>query len=110
MYQSSDGSLTSNGNLTSKGPSKGTSKYDNKGKLIEMKNYESDGNLSITTLFKYDEKGNEIEKKLLRANGVNSKDGTKYEYDIKGNWIKKIDFYNEIPQSITIRDIEYYTE
>jgi len=31
-----------------------------------------------------------------------------YEYDIFNNYIKTIEFVNEIPQSICVREIEYY--
>jgi hypothetical protein len=30
------------------------------------------------------------------------------EFDEKGNWIKRVDFANDQPSSITVRDIEYY--
>src|SRR5690606_10874293 len=48
---------------------------------------------------KYDEKGNNIESNRYNSDGsLFSKWTYKYEFDKQGNWIKRIDFKDEIPE------------
>lgn len=97
--------LTSNGELYRKN----VYKYDDKGNRIEYNSYESDGSLSFKHVYKYDDKGNLIDKRRYESDskldGINS---YKYTYDKKGNWIKKISYYNEKPTYIQERKIEYF--
>ncbi|MFJ1435169.1 hypothetical protein ACILFN_07460, partial [Capnocytophaga canimorsus] len=81
-------------------------KYDTNGNLIEANSYNSDGSLSGKTACKYDTNGN-----LIEANGYNS-DGSlyatdiyTYEYDKYGNWVKRIMYNNDKPESIDEREI-----
>jgi len=65
--------------------------------------------LNFKTLFKFDEKGNKTEESRYDINGNLVLDvNYKYDYDDKGNWIRKIKFENEIPEYILEREIEYY--
>ena len=58
---------------------------------------------------KYDEKGNNIEVNWYNSDGsLASKWTYKYEFDKQGNWIKRIDFKDEIPEFILEREYEYY--
>lgn len=86
-------------------------KYDNMGNNIEEYSYKSDGSLNKKQTYKYDNKGNKIEFNLYNTEG--SLDNTSiftfnYNYDINGNWIKKTEFINGIPQKIIEREIKYY--
>ena len=86
-----------------------TSKYDEKGNKIENNRYNSDGSLSFKYTSKYDEKGNKIENNEYNSDGSLDKKKTyEYEYDKQGNWIKRIEFTNGIPEYILERQYEYY--
>ena len=98
-WYNSDGSLDS----------KWTYKYDEKGNNIEENRYNSDGSLYSKWTYKYDEKGNNIESNRYKSDGsLDSKWTYKYEFDKQGNWIKRIDFKDEIPEFILEREYEYY--
>lgn len=110
--------------------------YDDKGNKIELNKYNSNNSLESRETYKYDEKGNLTEKYMFRLkttfntgendadskekknenqyNGIND-DGNlemaftyKYDYDEKGNWIKKTYFKNQIPIHMYEREYEYY--
>jgi hypothetical protein len=100
-----ENSYNSDGSLDSKW----TYKYDDKGNQIELNSYNSDGSLSIKWTYKYDDKGNKIEENSYNSDGsLISKWTFIYEFDKQGNWIKRIDFKNEIPEFILEREYEYY--
>jgi hypothetical protein len=87
-----------------------TYEYDEKGNMIESNRWNFNGNLTRTTL-KYDEKGNKIEENSHYSYDDTSSDKHttyQYEYDDKNNWIEKIEFENEIPLFIVVREYEYY--
>lgn len=83
-------------------------KYDEKGNQVEMIVYRSDGSFSYNNLYKYDKKGNLTEN--ISVDKLDQKWEYKYEYefDNKGNWIKKIEFLNNMPRVIIEREIEYF--
>ena len=81
-----------------------TYRYDDKGNEIEKNDYNADGSLYHKETYKYDDKGNKIE-----VNGY-SNYTYKYEFDAKGNWIKKITFKNQIPENILERIYQYYEQ
>ena len=87
---------------------KTTYKYDSKGNRIEKNDY----NLDSKWTYKYDSKGNEIEWNYYYSGSLESKYTSKYEHDSKGNWVKKTQFEIrneiEIPINITERVLEYY--
>ena len=85
-----------------------TYKYDAKGNKIEENSYFI-GLLDRKYTMKYDAKGNLIEGNSYEADGsLDYKYTFKYEFDEKGNWIKRITFKNQIPESIEEREFEYY--
>src|SRR5690554_1197246 len=84
-------------------------KYDEKGNQIEQNGYNSDGSLYSKIIYKYDEKRNKIEENLYNSDGsLDRKLTSNYEYDKQGNWIKRIDYTDEIPKFILEREYEYY--
>lgn len=89
-------------------------KYDNdRNKIeeinLEQKENEPDRTSNIMRKYKYDKNGNEIEYQWLDLNGTQRGTFTyKYEFDLKDNWTKKIEFENSVPKEITERAIEYY--
>jgi len=87
-----------------------TKKYDVKGNNIEIVILDCvNGAMNRKTIQKFDDKGNIIEENNYNADGrLMYKYIYKFDYDKKGNWIKKIDYKNEVPEYITIREIEYY--
>ncbi len=57
----------------------------------------------------FNKRGNRIEGNNYNPDGsLQSKHTSKYEYDPKGNWIRKIEFKDNSPKSIIEREIEYY--
>ena len=80
-------------------------KYNNNGNMIERKSYKSGGSILEDRFYKNDDRGNVIED-----NSLMSKSSFKYtyKYDVKGNWIQKITFVNDIPKETTKRIIEYF--
>ena len=89
--------------------SKWTYKYDEKGNEIEGNGYNSDGSLEFKYTAKYDEKGNKTQVNDYNSDGsLNSKKTYKYQFDKQGNWIKRIEFTNGIPEYILERQYEYY--
>ncbi len=95
---------------------KRTFKYDDKGNKIEISSFVYDGNQqsqNYKRTYKYDDKGNEIEIEYNTYYPEDSlvykyTDKYKYDFDSKGNWIKKIKFENEVPTLKVVREIEYF--
>ncbi len=78
---------------------KGEEVYEN-GKLVKSINAKT----GVTSTYSYNEKG--FVSKEKRSDG---KTWTyQYDYDIYGNWIRKIKFENNIPKTILERSIKYY--
>lgn len=86
-------------------------KYDTQDKLVKTITTDPDPKDSAEAVnnYQYNEKGDKT--KHYSMNGFqSSREVTKtyqYDYDMKNNWIKRIEFENGIPQVITIREIEY---
>jgi hypothetical protein len=88
---------------------KNTYKYDDKGNEIEKNFYNSSGSLGNKSTYKYDDKGNLIEENSYYSDGsLESKETYMYEFDKMGNWIKRVSFKEDKPDVITERVIEYY--
>lgn len=104
-------------------------KYDDRGKLTEMKlnnlkisykydekGYKTEEKIDITlgrsdqkTNYKYDNYGNVIEERTTYPKYKYTSTVTyKYEFDDNNNWIKRIVYLDKKPISITERTIEYY--
>ena len=83
-------------------------KRDDKGNEIEENKYNTQGKLDLKFTWKRDDNSNVIEENIYSADGkLDHKTTFKYEFDEKGNWIKKITFKNQIPKSIKEREFEY---
>ena len=105
------------GNLTdwdindSKGflDSKTLTKKNKEGIEVEMIGYNSDGSLDYKYTFSLDDKGSIVESNIFISDGsLDYKSSDKYQLDENNNWIKRIEYNNEIPKYITERTIEYY--
>jgi hypothetical protein len=85
-----------------------TNNYDNNGNKIESAILTSSGEKFDIKKMKYDAHGNVIEEYSVFSTGYN-KYQFLYEFDKKGNWIKKItlDLKENLIHSITIRKIIY---
>ena len=76
---------------------------------METNWYNPDGSLKGKDLYKYDDKGNEIERNSYNPDGIlKTKYTYTYDYDKNLNWIKRIELENDVQMSITIRAIEYF--
>lgn len=83
--------------------------YDAKGTLIEENTYDYDGSLYHRSLYTNDDKGNPVKVKAYKGDGTSDYSWNyQYEYDKKGNWIKKQCFGEVIPSYIAERKIKYY--
>ena len=94
--------------------SKSKYQYDTNGNAIKKEVYGSDGTLRWKFKYKYDTNGNQIELAVFDSEGhIAGGHQYSYELDKQGNWIKRIEYapgyYNlGTPETITIREIEYY--
>lgn len=88
---------------------KTTMQYDKKGRRVEESVYFTSNSLDIKRFFLYNEKGNVIEiiTDIQRNNDI-SKQINLYEYDAQGNWIKKIEFFYDMPRYIIERQYQYF--
>lgn len=85
-----------------------SNKYDDKSNLVEESVYSVNGSLEVTFLFKYDDKGNLIELKQEPPNSIGQCTAYIYEFDAKGNWTRQIEFKEDKPFAIRVREIKYY--
>jgi hypothetical protein len=86
-----------------------SSVYDSNGNEIESKELDSEGNIVNKLVSEYDHHDQVTERISYRADGslIRYK-SYEYQYDQKQNWIKKTEYQDSIPLSISIREIEYY--
>jgi hypothetical protein len=92
--------------------------YTYKGNQKEEMVYAKDGSLNQKYLYTLDDKGNEMEEIIyeVRDNAIRNKYSYSYEFDAKGNWIKRTtskevtkDGKSQFePYSVTYRTITYY--
>jgi hypothetical protein len=124
-----------NYNLDGEKDGKQTYKYNKKQQLIEDISYNNANRATYRTTIKYDVKKNILETsfftespllvgtEFIIENGIEYTEETTwtteemtlemkitytYKYDIKGNWIQKVVFENDLPLKIMEREIEYY--
>lgn len=122
-------------NLDGEKDGKQTYKYNEKQQLIEAISYNNQNIASYKTSIKYDANNNIIETSLFTEapilveteiiieNGIEYTEETtwtteemtlekkitySYTYDIKGNWIQKVEFEDDIPLKVIERHIVYY--
>lgn len=96
--------------------------YSSKDSLIGMykKEFDSAGNIIVEKLYskealysikyiQYDNYQNIREEITYSAQGkIISKTNYEFKYDIKGNWIERIEFNSDTPKTVTTRKIIYY--
>ena len=87
--------------------------YDAADKLIESSEGGDSESVILKKTFKYDDKGNCTERVTSRTDGnYHLREVFRYEYDIKGNWIKRVQFTDSgsgtIPDGIVEREIRYF--
>jgi len=89
--------------------------FDVKGNLTERAAYYSDGKrkrLTVKFNFTYDQNDNITKEIEIRfnENGVRSYDEKSftYKYDLKGNWVERIEYENNLPKEIQLRELNYY--
>lgn len=107
-----------------------TYKYDDQGNIIEVNHFRTEEAIDSKEVYHFNDSGflesSELTKdgKLITTNTYKmDKDGSRtemkysadnstftyiYNYDAKGNWIKKIVFENNSPSGVLIREIEYF--
>ncbi|SEA34195.1 YD repeat-containing protein [Arachidicoccus rhizosphaerae] len=93
-------------------------KYDNKGNIIQESNFYPNNKLAYSDFYTYDDKNN-IESRSRSYLGSDRQPTPQgqndsaynrtysYDYDAKGNWIRRIDYYNNKPLFIVERAINY---
>mgnify|MGYP001219655129 CR=1 FL=1 len=83
--------------------------YSEKGREIDDVYYDSEGTITSQDSKKYNDNRDLIENLLYTSD--NTMTGTlryTYKYDNKNNWIERIEYWNEYPNTITERKIDYY--
>jgi uncharacterized protein YcfL len=105
---------------------------DERGNVIKENSYDEKGNLEYFYMYNYDEKDNKLEETFSKEGGNIKKtnkhnklghcfEGVEYlndvlkdkfinvfQYDNKGNWVKRIHYNNGVISSIDERKIKYY--
>ncbi len=76
--------------------------------LIEKQNLDSDSNLISRIIYSYSDHGLILSETNFEFDTQTDKIEYKYEFDKHGNWIEKTKYFNEKPQLIIERKIEYY--
>lgn len=91
---------------------KSSFKNNEKGFPIESLRFDEKGIVNMKNTYKYDSSGNKLEgKSYTDIEGSDNKvriTTYKYESDSKGNWIKKVQYLESKPNTITVREIVYY--
>jgi hypothetical protein len=95
-----------------------TYKYDFKYNLCELKYYNSSNKLAKRVKYKYNKKGDIAESKTFISNRLAITSAFSYDYDLEGNWLKKVEnkdveeniFTTDISNenTITERIVDYY--
>jgi len=83
--------------------------YDEEGREIDNIYYDAQGSITSQDTKKYNKNGDLIEYSLYTSDATMT--GVfryAYKYDNKNNLIEKIEYWNEYPNTITERKIEYY--
>lgn len=99
--------------LQTKGYANSSEKYtwDNNGNKTEERWLDGKNEITFRHVYVYDDNGNVIDEQVFKGQDKNflSKATYKYEYDAKGNWIKRTKFSTDgIEFDIAERKIVYY--
>ena len=91
--------------------------YDGNGNLVKKESLSSSNFGSYSQTFIFNSK-KEITEKFVESTEDDPETGKttstknnftyKYEYDVKGNWIKKIEYENQKATKIVVRSLDYY--
>jgi hypothetical protein len=85
-------------------------KYDIKGNEIERSNFHGDTKkINDKWKYRYNDTGDIIEIEF-ESSFLNFKQNFEYKYDQRGNWIEKVEYKGFVPKEITIRQIKYFDE
>ncbi len=86
-----------------------TYEYDNKGRLISVLWTDPKTKITSVDKYKYNDKNDIIEhyNKNDFQRGIEEIKFYKYQYDKNGNWVKRIEYINSSPTTMTKRKIEY---
>ncbi len=83
--------------------------YDSRGNNIEKRNYDKNDSIKIRIIYNYNKQRDYEEVKVYSIdNKLTERTAYKYKYDIKGNWTEKVKLVNDVPKTITKRQITYY--
>lgn len=83
--------------------------YNSNQKLTSVLTYDLNHNLINKLIMDYNSKDDILFNKVLNSNDeVISEIRYQYDYDIKGNWIKIVEYKNEFPKTIKVRKIIYF--
>lgn len=83
--------------------------YNRKGQRVLEESYNSSAKLYSRLQFEYNKRGHKIVMNELYAGDKHLRSYSyTYDYDHKGNWIRRIEYYNDKPRYIINREIEYY--
>ena len=90
-------------------------KYNSKGHTVESQQLAPDGSIkSVNKYYEYyDKEDNPIQKSSKKKSKSVSKEElyeAKTELDHRGNWIKKVNFFGDLPIAIYMREFIYYDE
>ena len=73
-----------------------------------LKSYRESAKFDGSWIYKKDEYGNKLEEIRLDHEGeLDLKRSYQYTYDSRGNWVKRIYFFNGEAQEISFREIQY---
>ncbi|GEM_PF-3919365 len=82
--------------------------YNAQGQKVMQKTFKEDGSLERKYVYEYNDKGYQSKEEVTGDVILGSTYIFKYQYDKKGNWIKRIEIFEGEPSGITERIINYY--
>lgn len=95
----------SNGDLNNKF----SYRYNAKGEKTEENKYNTDGSLDYKITWRFDDSSNVLEEQVYNTDGsLEQKRTYQYEFDEKGNWLKKVVFEDGGAKFILVREYDYY--
>lgn len=85
--------------------------YDKRGNRTMEESYNSRAKLYSRIAYMYNKKGDKISMNELYL-GHEKNDGYSYTYvyDKEGNWTRRVEYYNDTPKFLVVREIEYHND